>query len=138
MGAPNYLPADDTLAPEQVRLQILRLLQGGAGGSGGGLPVVVTPTQYATSSNATAGTTTQTVFTLAANEVGYIQNLAAAALYVKLGASGSTSSFNLILPACGVANDGTSPLLRIPDWIGAVSVIAASGTARYIAYKLSA
>lgn len=77
------------------------------------------------------------MFTLSSGQVGSIQNLAAAALYVKLGASASSSSFTYVLPACTTQDDGTSPPVYIDFWSGAVSVAAASGTARYLATKLS-
>jgi hypothetical protein len=79
-----------------------------------------------------------TVFTLAAGERGFIQNLDDSdALGVKYGASASTSSFSFILP-CGVAaDDGRGGSVVIDDWIGAVSVVAMTGTARYIAWKVA-
>lgn len=93
--------------------------------------------QKGTSSNAAIGTTGVTVFTLLPGQVGQIQNLAAVALYVKYGAGCTTSSFSFILPACAVALDGTSPPVFIDCWLGAVSVVAASGTASYLATVLS-
>lgn len=89
------------------------------------------------SSNATAGTTDATVFTLTPGQIGYIQNLAAAALYVKYGSGATTSSFTFIIPACAVALDGTSPPVIIDSWLGVVSVAAATGTASYLATVLS-
>lgn len=86
-------------------------------------------------SSFTVGTSDATVFTLAAGEVGFIQNLDDAALAVKKGASASTSSFSYILAAGGATDDGTGGVVRIDDWIGAVSVAAMTGTARYIAWK---
>jgi len=86
-------------------------------------------------SNFTAGTADGTVFTLADGERGFIQNLDDAALAVKLGASASTSSFNLILQAGTAANDGKGGFVMIDTFIGPVSVAAMSGTASYIAWK---
>jgi hypothetical protein len=79
-----------------------------------------------------------TVFTLAAGEIGFIQNLSAdAPLAVKKGASASTSSFNLVLAACTVQDDGKGGFVTIDDWIGIVSVAKITGTGRYIAYKIA-
>lgn len=80
-------------------------------------------------------TADQTVFTLAAGEIGFIQNLDDAALAVKKGASASTSSFSFILAAGSAADAGNGGSVLIDDWIGAVSVAAMSGAARYVAWK---
>ena len=86
-------------------------------------------------SNDAIATDDGTVFTLAAGEVGFIQNLDDAALAVKLGAGASTTSFSMILQAGSAASDGTGGFTYITDYIGAVSVAAMSGTASYIAWK---
>ncbi len=86
-------------------------------------------------SSSSVQTADGTVFTLAANEVGFIQNLDDAALAVKKGASASTSSFSFILAAGSAADDGKGGYTTIKDWVGAVSVAAIAGTARYIAWK---
>lgn len=79
-----------------------------------------------------------TVFTLAAGEIGFIQNLDSSdALAVKKGASASTSSFSLILSCGSAQDDGRGGSVTIDDWIGAVSVATMTGTARYIAYKIA-
>ncbi len=94
--------------------------------------------QYAGApSNFTIGTADATVFTLAAGEIGFIQNLSAdAPLAVKKGASASTTSLSFILPMRTVAGDaGSGGAKVIDDWIGAVSVAKMTGTASYIAYK---
>jgi len=83
----------------------------------------------------TIATADGTVFTLARGEVGFIQNLDDAALAVKLGASASTTSLNMILQAGTAADDGKGGFTYITDYVGAVSVAAMSGTARYIAWK---
>jgi hypothetical protein len=83
----------------------------------------------------TVATTHATVFTLAKGEVGFIQNLDDAALAVKLGASAATDSFSMILQAGTAADDGKGGFTYITDYVGPVSVIAMSGTARYIAWK---
>lgn len=88
-------------------------------------------------SNYTVGTTDATVFTLAAGEIGFIQNLDDAGLAVKKGASASPTSLSFVLPPCAVAGDGSGGAVKIDDWIGVVSVAAMSGTASYIAYKYS-
>lgn len=76
-----------------------------------------------------------TVFTLAAGEIGFIQNLDDAALAVKKGASASTTSMSYLLAPCSAALAGDGGAVRIDDWVGAVSVAAMSGTASYLAYK---
>ncbi len=76
-----------------------------------------------------------TVFTLAAGEVGFIQNLDDAALAVKKGAAASTTSMSFMLPACSAVNAGDAGFIKIDDWIGVVSVAAMSGTANYLAWK---
>jgi hypothetical protein len=88
-----------------------------------------------TPSTFTVGTTDATVFTLAAGEIGFIQNLDDAALVVKKGAAASTSSFSFILAAGTAVDNGTGGVVRIDDWVGAVSVAAMTGSPRYIAWK---
>lgn len=97
----------------------------------------VSAAQYRSSSSATVGTTDATVATLEPGQVLQIQNLDDAALYVKYGTGCSTSAFTLIIPACTAANDGLVPPFLIDNWIGPVSVAAATGTARYLATVLS-
>jgi hypothetical protein len=80
-------------------------------------------------------TANATVFTLAAGEVGFIQNQDDAALAVKKGAGASPTSLSMILKACAVADDGSGGYVVIKDWVGAVSVAAMTGTARYLAWK---
>lgn len=90
-------------------------------------------------SNFAVATADGTVFTLAAGEIGFIQNLDAAdALAVKKGASASTSSFNFILPCGSAQDDGRGGSVQINDWVGVVSVATITGTARYIAWKQAA
>jgi len=86
-------------------------------------------------SNSTVGTADGTVFTLARGEVGYIQNLDTDALSVKLGAAASTTSLQAVLQGGTAADDGKGGFTYITDYVGAVSVAAMSGTARYIAWK---
>lgn len=100
----------------------------------------VQPKQYTgVPSTFTIQTADQTVFTLAAGEIGFIQNLSAdAPLAVKLGAGASTTSLNFILPKGTAASDGTSAVNRIDYWIGVVSVAKMAGTASYLAWKQAA
>lgn len=86
-------------------------------------------------SNAAVATAHDTVFTLAKGEQGFIQNLNDAALAVKLGTGATTSSFSMLLQAGSVADDGRGGFTYLTDYVGQVSVIAMSGTARYIAWK---
>lgn len=100
---------------------------------------VIIPTaakQYTTVSNAAAITSDQTVFTLAAGEKGFIQNLNTTAVYVKYGAAASSSSFSFVLKAGAVANDGNGGVVTIDDFIGPVSISGVTST-RVMAYKLS-
>lgn len=123
-----------------IKSEIQLVLPVAADGSGGYSATAATPAserQYSTSSNSTPGTANETVFTLASGEKGFIQNLDDAALAVKYGAGATTSSFSFILKAGSAADDGNGGSVIIDDWIGPVSVIAMSGTARYIATKLS-
>ena len=88
-----------------------------------------------TPTNSTIATANATVFTLEPGEVGFIQNLDDAALAVKLGASASTTSLNIILQAGSAADDGKGGFTYITDYTGAVSVAAMSGSPRFIAWK---
>lgn len=99
---------------------------------------VTVPKQYSGApSTFTIATADATVFTLTAGEIGYIQNLDDAALAVKKGAGASPTSLSFVLPAGTAADDGKGGVYIINDWIGVVSVAAMTGTARYIAYKVS-
>lgn len=93
--------------------------------------------QLRTAGTPAIATANETVFTLAAGEVGIIQNLDDAALAVRYGASCSTTEFTFILPAGTAADDGKSPVCVIDDWVGDVSVCAMAGTARYNKQVLS-
>jgi hypothetical protein len=85
--------------------------------------------------NSTVGTADATVFTLAAGEVGFIQNLDDAALHVKLGTGCTPSDFHYVLKAGSAAADGLGGFLDVNDYAGPVSVAAAAGTASYMAWK---
>jgi len=86
-------------------------------------------------STGTPVTSDGTVFTLAAGEVGFIQNLDDAAVYVKLGSSASASDAHYLLQAGDAANDGKGGYVSITDYIGAVSIAAAAGNPRVLAWK---
>jgi len=102
-----------------------------------GLNVIQTkPLQSeAVPSTGTPVTSDGTVFTLAAGEVGFIQNLDDAAVYVKLGASASASDFSFVLKAGSAANDGLGGHAVIDDYVGIVSIAAAAGSPRVSAWK---
>lgn len=89
-------------------------------------------------SNATIGTANGDLFTLAAGDIGFIQNLDDAALAVKKGTGASTTSLHFILGGGTAADDGKGGFVQIDDWIGVVSVAAMAGTARYIAWRQGA
>lgn len=84
----------------------------------------------------TALTTDGDVFTLAAGQKGFIQNLDDVVLNVKLGTGASTSSFSMKLKAGTAADDGTGGYTIINDWVGVVSVAAATGSPRFVAWKI--
>lgn len=98
--------------------------------------VQTSPAQSAAApSDSTPNTANETTLTLARGEVGFIQNLDTDPLAVKLGTSCSTSDFSMILQAGTAQDDGKGGFTYITDYVGAVSVCAMSGTARYIAWK---
>lgn len=78
-----------------------------------------------------------TAFTLAAGQIGILQNQAIAALYVRYGGTASATEYHYVIPACVAIKDGTSPALVIDSWIGPVSVFPASGTSNYAANVIS-
>ena len=97
-----------------------------------------TPVQYsATVSNDSVQTADQTVFTLGQGEIGFIQNLDDAALAVRRGAGCTSTHFSYVLQAGTAQDDGKGGAILSDDFIGAVSVAAMSGTARYISWKQS-
>ena len=59
-----------------------------------------------------------------------VQNLGAVPVYVKLGATATTSTggFSYVLSACGAVNDGTGGTLNISGYVGTISFIT-GGTA---------
>lgn len=128
---------------------LLALTGGGSGGPIGltdtqlratpvpvSLPAGAPQTQYSgVPSSFAFRTANETVFTLAAGEVGFIQNCDDVALAVKKGAAASPTSLSMILKGCSVADDGSGGYTIIKDWVGVVSVAAMAGTARYLAWK---
>lgn len=97
----------------------------------------VQPKQYAgVPSSFSILTAEGAVFTLAAGEIGFIQNLSGAdSLAVKKGASASSTSLNWVLQAGAAADDGHGGSTLIDDWIGVVSVAKIGTAARYLAWK---
>lgn len=93
--------------------------------------------QFNKVSTATPVTADGKVFVLAAGEVGFLQNLDDAALYVKLGAGASSTSFNFVLKAGTAADDGLGGSIFIDNYAGVVSIAAATGSPRVAAWKLS-
>jgi len=59
-----------------------------------------------------------------------IQNLAAVAVYVKLGAGASNADFSIVLKAGSAANDGTGGSFTDTSYTGIVTISAASGSPR--------
>lgn len=105
-------------------------------GTATGTATTTVPKQYTTTpSNYTVATADTTVFTLAAGERGFIQNLDDAALAVKYGTGASSSSFSFVYGPGAASDDGKGGYRFITDWVGPVSVAAMTGTARYIAWK---
>lgn len=146
--APTGLPADFTTGlVERIIADLKGILyvhqadlqrRAQHGDASGGDAVTNYRPQYGTVSNFTPTTpsTGTTVFTLAAGEVGYIQNTSGTnPLFVKLGASATTSSYNQVLKAGSGAADGNGGVIVIDNYIGAVSV--AGTTPTLIAYKVS-
>jgi hypothetical protein len=98
------------------------------------LPVSSQTKQTASApSSFTPATADASVFTLAAGEKGFIQNLGTNPLFVKRGAGATSSSFNYVLAASAEVDDGTGGSLVIDDFVGVVSV--AGTTPRFIAWK---
>lgn len=104
--------------------------------SDGSLNVASTPLQYTgVPSTAATASTSKTVFTLAAGERGFIQNLDTNALFVRLAAACTTSTFSFVLQAGNVSLDGKGGIAEDIDTIGAISVAPATGTGLYMAWK---
>tara|TARA_R100000808_G_scaffold2286_1_gene9343 strand:+ start:504 stop:833 length:330 start_codon:yes stop_codon:yes gene_type:complete len=65
-----------------------------------------------------------------------ITNMATTKLYVKLGASCTSSSFHFVLPPCGAEDDGTGGSLSVDGFKGSVSIASGgSGGGRYTAVE---
>lgn len=95
------------------------------------LTALSAPTAAAPSNSAPITTTADV--TLAAGDRLFIQNLGTNPLFVQRGTGATSSSFNYVLAAGGVADDGTGGSLVIDDFIGAVSFAGTSP--RYNAWK---
>lgn len=85
-------------------------------------------------STAAISTSAGTVFTLAAGEVGFIQNLDTDTLFVRREAGASTTQFHYALRGGTAPDDGIGGTVTISDHIGPVSV--AGSTPRFIAWKI--
>lgn len=112
-------------------------LTGFSASGSGVVGLTVLPKQYTTPSNFVPVTTNGNAVTILAGEVGFIQNLDDAAVYVKYGAEASASDFNFVLKAGTASNDGLGGLVVIDNFIGTVSIFAATGAPRVAAWKLS-
>lgn len=90
--------------------------------------------QNASRASANSGILTAAGTALAQNNnriSGRIQNLGTNALFVKFGASASTTDFTVVLKAAAGADDGSSPPYEINAYLGLVTV--AGTTPRFIA-----
>lgn len=65
-----------------------------------------------------------------------VQNLAATAVYVKLGSGASSTDFSFVLKAGSAANDGTGGFFSDSLYDGIVSIAAASGSPRVVVCEL--
>ena len=63
-----------------------------------------------------------------------VQNLGTVPVYVKLGATATTSTggFRYIVPAGGAANDGTGGTLNISGYVGTISLITGGTSANVV------
>jgi hypothetical protein len=66
----------------------------------------------------------------------FIQNLSTTALGVKYGAGATTSSISVVLRAGTANDDGQGGSIEIDDFVGLVSVVAMSGSLRYVAWTI--
>ena len=86
-------------------------------------------------STATVTTSAGDLFTLAAGEVGFIQNLGTNTLYVRRATGASTSLFHYLLVANSATDAGDGGILIIDDHVGVVSIAGTSP--RCIGWKVS-
>lgn len=99
------------------------------------LPVATLAKQYtAAPDTATIETSGGDVFTLAAGEKGFVQNLGTNPLYVRKATGATSSAFHYALAAGAVADDGTGGSVEIDDHVGVVSVAGTSP--RFLAWKV--
>jgi hypothetical protein len=101
------------------------------------LPVAHAAEVQTTAAPSTAAITTTAgdLFTLAAGEHAFLQNLGPNPVFVRRATGASTSAFHYVLAGSGALDDGTGGALRITDHLGVLSV---AGTAlRLRAQKIS-
>jgi hypothetical protein len=122
---------------ESGELALKVVLAGSSVDTAGTIAVTSQPRQFSTASTGTPVVANGTAFTIAANQIGFIQNEDDAALYVKLGASASATDFNYILRASDATDDGKGGSILIDNWIGVVSIFAATGVPRASAFLLT-
>lgn len=106
--------------PEGSLRKINRILATGSG-------------QRTTAPSNSAPITTAADITLAAGDKLFIQNLGTNPLFVRRATGATSSLFNYVLQAAGVADDGTGGSLIIDDFVGVVSFAGTS--VRYNAWK---
>jgi hypothetical protein len=86
-------------------------------------------------STATVNASGGDLFTLAAGEIGYIQNLNVNPIFVRRATGAATNAFHYALAPGVAVDDGTGGSLRITDHVGVVSAV---GTGfRAVAWKIS-
>ena len=95
--------------------------------------LATTSGQRTTAPSNSAPITTAANITLAAGDKLFIQNLDTDALFVRRGTGATSSLFNYVLQAAGVADDGTGGAIIIDDFVGVVSFAGTSP--RYNAWK---
>jgi len=59
-----------------------------------------------------------------------VANQGTSKLYVKLGATATSSSWHFVLPPCGSDDDGTGGTVSVDGYVGVVSVISSTSTGR--------
>ncbi len=95
--------------------------------------IVGSPPVSSTPSNFTIITSAADIVLAAPLEVLFIQNLGQNPLFVKRGASASSSSFSYVLAPSSNNDDGTGGSIVISDFIGTISFAGTS--VRYMAWK---
>jgi len=59
-----------------------------------------------------------------------VANQGTSKLYVKLGATATSTSWHFVLPPCGSNDDGTGGTVSVDGYVGVVSVISSTSTGR--------